>query len=211
MWQSLFYYVVLMLESVAGAFGVRLYEEPAYVVIDRVNDRVEIRRYASRLAAEVALLKAGDGARGKAFQLLFNYISGANRSVTGAAKIAMTAPVAIIIDSERVRMTVPVESEQTDGLMRMRFFLPERYATETAPLPLDKRVQLISIPARTIATLRYSGSGKDFAERQSALMTALAETRWRPIGQPYTLYYDAPFTPPFLRRNEAAVGVEPPF
>jgi hypothetical protein len=210
MLQSLFYYVVLMLESVAGAFGVRLYEEPAYVVIDRVDDRVEIRRYASRLAAEVALLNAGDESRGRAFQLLFDYISGANRSASGSDKIAMTVPVAII-DSERVTMTVPVESEQTDRLMRMRFFLPEKYTAETAPLPLDKRVQLIPIPARTIATLRYSGSGKDFAERQSALMTALAETRWRPSGRPYTLYYDAPFTPPFLRRNEAAVGVEPPF
>ena len=28
-----------------------------------------------------------------------------------------------------------------------------------------------------------------------------------PSGEPYTLYYDAPFTLPFLRRNEAAVVV----
>jgi len=32
-------------------------------------------------------------------------------------------------------------------------------------------------------------------------------SKWQPIGEAYTLYYDAPFTLPFLRRNEAAVAV----
>ena len=102
------------LNSVVGVLGLRLYEEPAYVVIDTAGDRVEIRRYALRLAAEVALPAAGEAARGQAFQLLFDYISGANRSASGADKIAMTVPVAIR-EPERVAMTVPVESEQTDG------------------------------------------------------------------------------------------------
>jgi hypothetical protein len=35
----------------------------------------------------------------------------------------------------------------------------------------------------------------------------LKDTKWRPSGEPYTLFYDAPFTLPFLRRNEAAVAV----
>lgn len=55
MWQTISYYVLLALESVVGVFGIRLYEEPTYEVIARASDRVEIRRYAPRLAAEVAV------------------------------------------------------------------------------------------------------------------------------------------------------------
>jgi hypothetical protein len=55
--------------------------------------------------------------------------------------------------------------------------------------------------------LRFSGSGADFAARQTDLIEKLRGSRWRPNGEPYTLYYDAPFTLPFLRRNEAAVAV----
>ena len=207
MWQAISYYAVLMLESVAGVVGLRLYEEPAYVVTDHITDRIEIRRYAPRLAAEVALTANGDAARSQAFRLLFDYISGANRSTSGGDKIAMTVPVEVR-DTERLAMTAPVESAQSDGAMRMRFFLPQKYSAETAPQPLDQRVQLIEIPAQTIATLRYSGSGKDFAAREKELIAALERSRFKPSGQPYTLFYDAPFTPSFLRRNEAAVAVD---
>jgi hypothetical protein len=34
----------------------------------------------------------------------------------------------------------------------------------------------------------------DFAEPQSELIARLSGSRWRPIGVPYTLYYDAPLT-----------------
>ena len=53
MWQSISYYAALAVESLIGVFGIRLYEEARYDVIDRIGDRVEIRRYAPRLAAEV--------------------------------------------------------------------------------------------------------------------------------------------------------------
>lgn len=46
MWQAISYYAALALESLIGVFGIRLYEEPRYDVIDRLADRVEIRRYA---------------------------------------------------------------------------------------------------------------------------------------------------------------------
>lgn len=118
----------------------------------------------------------------------------------------MTVPVSVR-EPELVAMTAPVESAEGDGTMRMRFFLPAKYSLESAPKPLDRRVQLVTVPAETIASLRYSGSGRDFARRQSELMTVLEDSDWEPLGQPYTLYYDAPFTLPFVRRNEAAVSV----
>ena len=208
MQQAISYYAVLALEALFGMFGIRLYEEPRYDVIDRIADRAEVRRYASRLAAEVELPVAGEAGSNEAFRLLFAYIAGANRtSEAGNDRIAMTAPVEVR-DKERMAMTVPVETSKANGTVRMRFFLPAEYGRREAPRPVDARVRLVTIPDETVAVLRFSGSGADFAERQSELIAALVGLRWRTIGTPYTLYYDAPFTLPFLRRNEAAVTVE---
>jgi hypothetical protein len=206
-WQAISYYGALGLESLVGVFGIRLYEEPRYDVIDRIADRVEIRRYAPRLAAEVKLAVAGEAGRSEAFRLLFAYIAGANRtSTSGNDRIAMTAPVEVR-DKKRVAMTVPVQSSETNGTVWMQFFLPAKYSHDNAPEPIDARVRLVTIPDATVAILRFSGSGGDFAEHQTELIAKLLGSRWQPRGEPYTLYYDAPFTLPFLRRNEAAVAV----
>jgi hypothetical protein len=225
MWQSIAYYSALVVESVVGVFGVRLYEEPRYDVIERVNDAVEIRRYAPRLAAEVDLVSSDDAGRREAFQLLFNYIAGAN-SIAGATstvgtaadRIAMTAPVevsgrtgakanATTGEKALVAMTVPVETSDTARARHMRFFVPAKYTLATAPKPLNPRVQLVTVPEQTIATLRFSGTGRDAGARKAELVDKLSGTPWKPDGEPYTLFYDAPFTLPFLRRNEAAVTV----
>jgi hypothetical protein len=198
-WQSISYYAALAVESLIGVFGIRLYEEARYDVIDRIGDRVEIRRYAPRLAAEVDLAVPGEAGRSEAFKLLFAYIAGANRaSVSGNDRIAMTVPV-------------EVSDKETNGTLKMRFFLPAKYSRENAPKPLNPQVRLVTTSGETIAILRFSGSGHDFAERQTELIASLVGLRWQPSGEPYALNYDAPFTLPFLRRNEAAVAaVETP-
>ncbi|MBL8673981.1 MAG: heme-binding protein, partial [Rhodospirillales bacterium] len=175
---------------------------------DRLGDQVEIRRYGPRLAAEVESPSTGEAGRGEAFRLLFAYIAGANRAAgSGSDRIAMTVPVEVR-DRERVAMAVPVQTARADGRVRMRFFLPAKLSRENAPMPVDGRVRLVTMPAATIAILRYSGSGIDRARREAELTAALAPSPWRPSDEPSTLNYDAPFTLPFLRRNEAAVAVE---
>jgi hypothetical protein len=206
-WQSIAYYGGLLVESVFSVFGIRLYEEPRYAVIDRIGDRVEIRRYVPRLAAEVDLTSAGDAGRREAFQLLFAYIAGANRaSAIGQGTIAMTTPVEVS-GKELVAMTVPVETSDNAGTGHMRFFLPVKYTLDTAPKPLSPKVRLVTVSEETIAALRFSGSTSDIVERKAELMDRLANAKWRPDGEPYALFYDAPFTVSFLRRNEVAVAV----
>jgi hypothetical protein len=206
-WQSISYYGVLVLESVLGVFGIRLYEEPRYDVIDRIGNRVEIRRYSPRLAAQVDLTSAGDAGRSQAFQLLFAYIAGANRTPAfGQDTIAMTTPVEVS-GRELVAMTVPVETLDSADAGHMRFFLPSKYTLDTAPKPLNPEVRLVTVSDETIATLRFSGSSANVVEPKAQLIAKLKDTKWRPSGEPYTLFYDAPFTLPFLRRNEAAVTV----
>ena len=206
MWQTFSYYATLAVESALGVFGIRLYEEPRYAVMARIGDRAEIRSYGPRLAAQAVVAGPGDARRREAFQLLFNYIAGANAGVGGGAdRIAMTTPVDV--RPHRLAMTTPVQAVETSGAVQMQFYLPATYSQQTAPAPSDPRVQIITVPAETIATLRFSGSGRDFTERQAELLELLKTAQWQPVGDAYALNYDAPFTLPFLRRNEAAVAV----
>ena len=209
MLRDVLYYTQLVLEAALGVFGVRTYEEPRHAVVATLGDGVEIRRYAPRLAVETEV--AGDDveARSSAFRILFAYIAGAN---AGAENIAMTVPVATAPPAETIAMTVPVETAPSRGGVRMRFFLPARYTAATAPRPTDARVHLILVPEETMAVLRFSGRGAEaeLTRRTAALRAVLAPTPWRPVADPVILFYDPPFTLPFLRRTEAAVRVERP-
>ncbi len=182
------------------------YEQPSYEVIGQVGEAVEIRAYAPRLAAEATVQSddVGDG-RDDAFRLLFDYISGGNRSETS---IAMTTPVESAAASQKIEMTVPVETARSDGnRVYMRFFLPARYNRETAPEPLDPRVRIVAVPAQTKAVLRFSGLGREktVAEKKADLLKALDGAPWRATAEPVAYFYDPPWTPPFFRRNEVAV------
>ena len=207
MWQAISYYGVLALESVLGVVGIRLYEEPRFDMVGSLKDGIEIRRYGPRLAAEVELGEAGDARRDEAFGLLFAYIAGANRTPALAnERVAMTVPVEVR-GGERVAMTVPVQIVDSSAAATTRFYLPAKFTPDTAPTPTDARVRLVTSPTETIAVSRYSGSGADSMQRRRELVAGLAGSRWQPVGEPYTLSYDAPFTLPFVRRNEAAVSV----
>lgn len=207
------YFLQVALEAVFGTVGIRLYEEPPHAVVATLAPQVEVRRYAPRLAAEVEVDAAGaDGraARDAAFQLLFRYIAGANRAADGPAKVAMTVPVEVA-PAARIAMTVPVETASAPGTVRMRFFLPAAFSATDAPVPEDPRVRLVEVPSETLGVLRFGGHAnlEDEAARQRELLAALETSDWRATGTPFAYYYDSPFTIPFLRRNEAAVRVEP--
>jgi hypothetical protein len=45
-------------------------------------------------------------------------------------------------------------------------------------------------------------------DKKRELVGALATSSWHAVGETYTLFYDPPFTIPFLRRNEVAVRLE---
>lgn len=184
------------------------YEQPAYEVVDRVGEEVEIRRYGNRLAAETVVeAGAGEDARDRAFRRLFDYISGANR---GGPEIAMTAPVETSAPAEEIAMTVPVETAASDGgPLVMRFFLPASYTMASAPAPTDPRVEIVELAETTVAAERFTGSwGEERLERRkSELLATLARSDWQPSGTPTALFYDPPWTIPFLRRNEVTVPV----
>lgn len=194
------YYLVTLIESVLGIFGVRaLYEQPRYAVIERLDREVEIRAYEPRLAVETDARGLGDG---ESFGRLFRYITGANN---GAGRIAMTTPVETA--GQRVAMPAPVE-QGAGGTMR--FFLPRADAEAGAPEPTEAGVRLVQVPAERVAALRFSGrtTPEDRAEQERILTRVLAAVGLRASGAPMFMGYDPPFTVPFLRRNEVAVRLD---
>ncbi len=171
-----------------------------YDVLRRIG-AVELRRYPTLVIARV------DGRGEGGFNNLFRYITGNNRS---REQVEMTAPVISgrygpRARGERVAMTAPVIS----GGGSLAFVLPEGYTIDTAPVPLDPEVVLDEVPSRTLAVVRFSGRWTEgnFKVRTRQLLDGLPAAGVEPLGEPFGMVYNPPFTPPFLRRNEVAVEV----
>ncbi len=182
-------------------------EQPDYAVVDRIGRSVEIREYPALVAAEVTV-PAGRDARNAAFRVLFDYIGGNNRP---AQSIAMTTPIELA-DGATIAMTAPVETQEAGDRLTMRFFLPATVASDAAPDPLDDRVRLVRLPARSMAVLRFSGArGADVLDTRQRLLVATVDGSrdWAADGPPTAYLYDPPWYPSPLRRNEVAVPVLP--
>jgi hypothetical protein len=196
-------------EGVASVVGVRAgTEEPPYT-LTRLTDNVEIRHYEERIAAQTTVVGSDESAaRSAGFRRLAGYIFGGNHRST---KIAMTAPVSQHA-GERIAMTAPVSQEAgSDGGSVIRFFMPSKLTMEELPTPNDDSVALVTVPAETVAVLRFSGDRSPSAveSHTQKLLDALQDNGFKPNGGPTAWFYDPPWTLPFRRRNEVAVAVTP--
>jgi len=190
-------------------------ETVPYTVVARLDD-VELRRYPSAVRVETVA-----GSENAAFGRLFRYISGANETDTD---VSMTAPVEVsrqdpaspraspvpAAPGRRVPMTTPVETIETDDEVRMVFYLPADFDVESAPAPTDEAVELVAVPERTLAVRRFSGRATDerVDSETDQLLGTLDRAGVATSGDPFFMGYDAPWTVPFLRRNEVAVEVD---
>jgi SOUL heme-binding protein len=175
-------------------------EEPDYEVVRKL-DSIELRQYAPYVVAEVVLNAAADEAGNQAFPILAGYIFGKNK---GEKKFAMTAPVTQAAVPVKMEMTAPVTQAAVAGGMRVQFVLPKGVTLESAPEPLDPRVQLRLVPASQWAAIRYSGtwSQSNYEEHLALLKAALDKAGVATQGEPVLARYNAPITPWFMRRNE---------
>jgi SOUL heme-binding protein len=180
-------------------------EEPDYKVVRKL-DTIELREYAPYVVAEVVLDASAEDAGNKAFPILAGYIFGKNK---GERKFAMTAPVTQTAAPMKMEMTAPVTQTSVAGGMRVQFVLPKGVSLESAPEPLDPRVQLRLVPAAQWAAIRYSGtwSQANYEEHLALLKAALQTAGVATQGEPVLARYNAPFTPWFMRRNEIWLAV----
>lgn len=163
-------------------------EIPDYKVLSQ-DGKFEVREYP-----ELALVRtaSGDGD----FMRLFRYISGGNEA---DQKIAMTAPV-----------LMKHEGEDTG----MSFIVPREVAAAKVPAPKDSTVIMDNLPAGQFAVYRYSGGRNEVNEQEALgkLRAWIAKQRLEVTGEPLFGYYDPPWIPPFMRRNEVMlriVGTQP--
>lgn len=187
-------------------------EEPKYTLIEK-NDAFEIRKYAPYLVAQTEVTGTFDEMGNKAFRILFKYISGENQQ---RSKIKMTAPV-IKESTEnnglKIQMTAPVIQE-IDKInpksATFSFVMPQSFTLATLPIPLDDRINLKEIPAKTVAVLKYSGGwGEEkYKKNEAILLKALDDADIITIGKPSFARYNSPFVLWFMRRNEIMIEVQ---
>lgn len=181
--------------------------EPAFTV-EREEGAFQVRRYEPMIVASVTV----DGERGTAanrgFRLLADYIFGNN---TGG-KIAMTAPV-MQSPGETIAMTAPVMQEPAAGEdWTVSFVMPASYTMETLPRPNNEAVRIEERPGRTVAAIRFAGlNTRARLARNTRELAAWVEANGlEPAGPHEFAFYDPPWTPPFLRRNEVLIPIAKP-
>ena len=91
----------------------------------------------------------------------------------------------------------------------MAFVLPASMSSNDVPEPLDENVQVRTRPTGLYAVYRYSGKrvdgGSNKAKRE--LKNWILKNDYEQLSDPINAYYDTPWTPPFLRRNELLIQV----
>ncbi len=188
----------------SGAYSAMAIEEAPYEVV-KVEGDFEVRDYAPLLLAETFVEGDFEAAGSRAFQRLFRYISGDNRSQT---KISMTAPVSQQ-PGEKIDMTAPVGQQKSGDQWVVSFMMPASYDMATLPVPDNPLVTLRQVPARRMATIQYSGfwSEKNYQKNKLKLDLWIQKEGLMIRGEPIWARYNAPFVPWFMRRNEILVPV----
>ena len=198
--------VIAVMAIMIGVMDAMAIEEARYKVLEKDN-KFEIRDYAPYILAETIVEGDLEEAGNKAFNRLFRYISGDNRS---RKKVAMTAPVSQQPMGEKIKMTAPVGQRRVQEKWAVSFRMPASYTLKTLPEPEDPNITLRQVPARRMASVRYSGfwSEKRYLRYKLELESWIQERGLTAVGDPIWARYNSPFTLWFLRRNEILIPID---
>lgn len=199
-------FIILILIALSGSIMSQV-NEPKHKVISSEGN-IEIREYAPILVAQVSVTGERKSAISKGFRILADYIFGNNE---GREKISMTAPV-IQQEGEKISMTAPViQQESPDNLhWHVRFVMPSEYTIDTLPRPKNTQIEIIPIPSKRYAVIRFSGfpTEKVLKKNLDVLQQYTIAKQVHGIGKPIYAFYNPPWTLPFLRRHEIMIDLE---
>ena len=179
-------------------------EKPDYKVI-QTERNIEIRQYEPMIIAEVEVDGKREDAIREGFRLIADYIFGNN---TVQRDIAMTAPVQQQ-ESQKIAMTAPVQQQSTGRSWQISFVMPSKYSMETLPEPKNDRVRLKEIMTKKFVVIKFSGtnSNENVTEHENQLMNYIEGNQIKIIDSPKYAFYNAPWTLPFMRRNEVMIEI----
>ncbi|MEM6475569.1 MAG: heme-binding protein [Pseudomonadota bacterium] len=184
-------------------------EEPEFTLVK--EDRAfQLRDYPSIVVAEVTHNGSRRQASGASFRRLAAYIFAQDRP-EGGESIAMTSPVMQdrVARDEPIAMTSPVMQDETaTDQWRMRFVMPSKYTLDTLP-PAPSDITLTEVPARRMATVRFSGWGgaRDLERMEGELTKWIESQKLVTVGDFEYAFYDAPMVPGPMRRNEVMIEI----
>lgn len=111
------------------------------------------------------------------------------------------------INQNKVPMTTPVEARRKPGTM---VFYLNTASAKRKDLQLAPGVVRQTSPPRTVASIGIRGgySRESYETNLAKLRTWLKnQSQWEPAGEPYAVYWNSPFTLPFMKRSEVHLPV----
>ena len=179
-------------------------EKPDYKVIQS-EQNIEIRQYEPMIIAEVEVDGKREDAIRDGFRLIADYIFGNN---TVEQNISMTAPVQQK-ENQKIAMTSPVQQQLAGKSWQISFVMPSKYNMDSLPVPNNNRVRLKKILTKKFVVIEFSGtnSNENVTEHENQLMNYIEANQIKIIGSPKYAFYNAPWTLPFLRRNEVMIEI----
>jgi len=182
----------LMAAVLGGCQATRAgYESAPYTVV-RADGPFELRDYPALTVVETPMAADGrDGADGS-FRRLFQFITGGNEA------------------GQKIAMTTPVFMSGSGTNATMAFVMPAKLKTAEVPRPSAGPVTVRELAAGRFAVLRYRG-GRNATKEAESLARLRAWIEMEKLGvrsSPVYGYFDPPWTPSFLRRNEVMLRTE---
>jgi hypothetical protein len=192
-----FFLAILVLVAGAAVFffasNSRAATETVAYTVEKAEGSFEIRSYPTLHLAQTQMkspLQAGEDQDGS-FMRLFRYIAGGNET------------------QEKIAMTTPVLTTAKGDAQMMNFVMPTASVTKGLPKP-KQDVVLQTMPAMKVVAVRFSGITSDQKETEhlSKLREWAKAQGLETTGAPMLAFYDPPWTPGFLRRNEVLLQIK---
>ena len=191
MWIPLLILVVVIGLAVAGCKVTRSGYESAPYHVMRTDGKFQVRDYPALTVVETPMAGSRNGDDGS-FMRLFGFITGGNEA------------------KQKIAMTTPVFMSGNETNTTMAFVMPAEMKSGAVPKPADGSVTVRELAAGRFAVLRYTGgrNGEKEAESMAQLKAWMESERWSVLSPPVYGYFDPPWTPSFLRRNEVMLRTE---
>jgi len=173
-------------------------EQPTYKVVF-AEDNIEMREYQPMIIAEVNARGERKAAIRFGFQLLADYILGEN-----IARQVTTQMQAAEQQSQKIAMTAPVEIQSNGESWKISFLMPSEFSLDTLPTPKNKYIKLTEIPEQNFIILGFSGRiiESNLARHEKLLRDYIETHQIKVKGSPKFAFYNPPWVPAFMRRNE---------